>query len=81
MTEPTVSTPFADMAARIDHNRPEDFAGALVIVPPSGDPMTVLLLDGSKDTGSFWAMAKVKIESVWKTLQDQERQRQGGWNR
>lgn len=78
---PTFSPPFADMAARIDHNRPEDFAGAFVIVPPSGAPIEVLSLDKSQDLAAFWSMVRVRIEQAWKMLEQQQAQGRQGWPR
>jgi hypothetical protein len=73
------ATPFTEMAARITLNDAKDFAGAMVIVPPTGDPISVLLLDGSKDAGAFWSTVRARIEIVWKQLQREEQQKQTGW--
>lgn len=77
---PSFAAPFSDMAARIDHNSRADFAGAFVIVPPNGEAVTVLSLDAQQDASAFWAMVKTRIDIMWKTLQQQEQQRQTGWN-
>jgi hypothetical protein len=78
VTEPTHAAPFAEMAKRIEHNAAADFAGAIVIVPPTGEAMSVLMLDGGHDRGAFWSMARARIEIVWKQLQDEERRGQLG---
>jgi hypothetical protein len=73
------SAPFSDMAARIEHNKPQDFAGAVVIVPPNGDAMIMLSLDPSQDAATFWSMVRTKIEVVWKGLVADERRKDTGW--
>jgi hypothetical protein len=62
----TYSVPFAEMSARIDHNTAADFGGALVIVPPSGEPLTMLVLDGNRDPALFWAAIGARIAVVVK---------------
>lgn len=36
------------------------FGGAFVIVPPTGDPMEVLILDSRQDAGQFWGILQAK---------------------
>lgn len=53
---------FRDMADRIERNKPEDFAGAILIVPPTGDAIAVMIADPTKDLEAFWAVAQSKIQ-------------------
>lgn len=53
---------FRDMADRIERNLESDFAGAILIVPPVGDPVAVMINDPTKDMESFWVVAESKIQ-------------------
>ena len=54
---------FADMAARIARIEPTEFAGAVVIVPPDGDPVSFLTTEvPAPDIVQFWATAKTRVE-------------------
>jgi hypothetical protein len=57
---------FEDMANRIRRNDPGEFAGCMLIVPPSsqdgrtGEPIELLLIDPKRDAVNFWSTAKSK---------------------
>lgn len=56
------SQAFRDMADRIERNDPAEFAGAVLIVPPDGEPIAVLMTDPKRDVEAFWSMASGKIQ-------------------
>lgn len=63
------AAPFVEMAERIRRNDEAEFAGAILIVPPSGDPIAVMIADPTKDAESFWAVAAAKIEIATREYQ------------
>lgn len=75
MSDNKFAEPFREMADRIERNKTEEFAGAILIVPPSGDPIAVMIADPTKDPESFWAMATSKIQIA---TQEFHANRQGG---
>lgn len=62
LDENKFSAPFRAMAHRIERNEFEEFAGAILIVPPDGKPIEVMVADPSKDAESFWAVAISKVQ-------------------
>ncbi len=54
--------PFADMAARIERIEPTEFAGAVVVVPPSGEPIAFLVTDPTPHLAQFWSSVASRIE-------------------
>lgn len=58
------ATPFETMAARIRRNPKEEFGGAVLIVPPSGEPIALLTVtpDPKGEEVLFWAQVKSKID-------------------
>lgn len=61
MSEPAQH--FSDMAARIQRADPQEFAGAIVIVPPEGDPIAILISEAPHpDLPQFWSIAKTRVE-------------------
>jgi hypothetical protein len=87
MTE-TASDKFRKMAERIDHNKEAPFAGAAVIVFPSGqqggipiEPIDMLILDGSNNPSAFLATLKARLDMLIADMQDRERQLQSGFGR
>jgi hypothetical protein len=73
------ASPFMNMAVRIDQNI-KSFAGSAVIVPPSGDPIEVLILNPSPNPAMFWSSIKTLIEMEIEKLADRERN-QNAWGR
>lgn len=69
---------FREMAERIDLNQEQPFGGAVVIVPPDGDPVTLLLLDESNDSvearAQFWGTVQARIGMAMKELEAELRQ-------
>lgn len=57
-----ISDIFRDMAGRIDLNSGSDFGGAVVIVPPEGPPIEILMLDSRKDAMHFWTQIKTVVD-------------------
>ena len=52
------------MADKIELNEAHgsDFGGAVVIVPPEGDPIEILILDSRKDAMHFWTQVKTVVD-------------------
>lgn len=67
------SISFTKMARRITHNEDAKFGGAVVIVPPFGDPIELLMLDGAGDQAQFWSTILSRIQVVMQNLQEKER--------
>lgn len=82
MTEPNkFAAPFREMAERIERNLPEEFAGAILIVPPTGDPIAVMIADPKKDMEAFWGVAMAKIQIATNEFQATKIGGQHGFNR
>lgn len=62
MADATKSTPFLDMAARIDRMGDVEFAGAVVVMPPDGKPITFLLTDPEPSVAQFWSSVISRVE-------------------
>jgi hypothetical protein len=54
--------PFKDMATRISGIDESEFAGAVVIVPPDGEPIAFLTTDPKPDLMQFWSAVKARVE-------------------
>ena len=68
------SQPFLDMAARIEKIDPEEFAGAVVIVPPGGgEAITFLHTDPAPVLAAFWATLTGRVEVGTANAQDSEK--------
>lgn len=65
-------------ADKIEKNSPDDFAGAFVIITPSGDTISSLLIDKEKDPGNFFALVKTKIDSALDAITAAQK-RGNGW--
>jgi hypothetical protein len=53
--------PFEEMAKRIRKIDAAEFAGAIVVVPPDGEPISILLQSSKGDLARFWGMASTEI--------------------
>ena len=73
------SEPFVQMAARIERNDPKEFAGSILIVPPEGEPIAVLMTDPTKDLEAFWSMASGKIAAATAQFMAAKQGGPGGW--
>jgi hypothetical protein len=60
---PTPADEFRSLADKIERNRPEDFGGAFLIIPPEGDPVSGILV-GSVDLVTFWSLLKSKMDNA-----------------
>lgn len=69
--------PFLDMAARIEKNDPAEFAGAIVVVPPEGDPIAFMIADPSADLVQFWATCETRIAVRKAEIVEASRNQQG----
>lgn len=79
MPETKFSTPFREMAERIERNPEAEFAGAIVVVPPEGDPITIMLNDPKPDLEAFWGVAAGKIQVATQEFQQKHGQNQAGF--
>lgn len=68
---------FRQLADKIDKNAEEDFSGAFMIVPPSGDPVQGIMLSNS-DLATFWSVVKSKVDIVLLEIDQTQRQKQFG---
>ena len=71
------SEPFTRMAERVRTNADAKFGGAVVIVPPAGDPIELLMLDAQGDQAQFWSTILTRIQVLMQNLQERERVAQG----
>ena len=62
-------------ADKIDKNSPEDFSGFFVVIPPTGDAISSLLIDQENDVNTFFAVVKSKIDDAVDTLNTAQRQK------
>ena len=53
---------FREMADRIDRNASAEFGGAILLVPPKGEPVAVLLVDPAQDIEHFWSTCEAKVK-------------------
>jgi len=60
-------------ADKIEKNDADDFGGVFVIIPPSGEPISGLLIDQEQDLGTFFAVVKSKVESAVDAINDAQR--------
>lgn len=78
MTEefkPQVKLPaehFRELAEKIERNKPEDFGGAFLIIPPDGDPISGILV-GSVDLLTYWSLIKSKLDLAISSADDKQR--------
>ena len=66
---------FRQLADKIDKNAPEDFGGAFIVVPPSGDPISGMMI-GEQDVNTFWILVKTKLEAEVEKLNQLQKQQQ-----
>lgn len=57
---------FDEMAARIRRNPSEEFAGAMLIVPATGEPLAILVVTPHPqgEQPRFWAQCKATLDQV-----------------
>ena len=63
------STPFLNMAGRIDRGEASEFGGALVLVAPDGKKVEFLLNNPSPNLVAFWGFVKACIEDAFNESQ------------
>lgn len=73
------STPFAEMARKVMENATNGFGGALVIVPPEGNPVELLMVKAGSDPGMFWGLVKSLADQAMGDLEDAKRNQTQGW--
>ncbi len=70
--------PFAQMAARIERIDEKEFAGAVVVVPPTGEPIAFLVSDPDPNLAQFWSSVASRVEVAAAEARENEvRQAQG----
>jgi hypothetical protein len=73
---PTPADLFRAMADRIDLVKPEEFAGAVLIVPPTVDiqglpePIEVLVVEAVPNPDHFWGSVKARVEVATGQVQE-----------
>lgn len=73
MTTPSPDTVFTEMAERIKRNSPSEFAGAYVIVSPSGDIIiSSAMFDPAPNPVAFWGAVKTRVEIAASEFLDAE---------
>lgn len=56
------------MAARIERNAEDEFAGCIIVIPPptpdgrSGETLEIVMVDPERDAANFWTMACWKMD-------------------
>lgn len=65
------SAAFREMAERIDRGLETEFAGAMLYVPPEGDPIAVVLTDPTRDKEAFLSLCMGKLKTVVDNMQAQ----------
>lgn len=68
VSENKFAAPFEEMAVRIKRNLPEEFAGAMLIVPPTGDAIAVMIADPKQDKEAFFALCAGKLQVATEEL-------------
>jgi hypothetical protein len=61
------------MAERCDTNAGEGFGGVMVIIPPTGNPVEVLVLDPKQNAAQFWGIVQTQSTISLKEIEDAER--------
>lgn len=78
MSEETKTHQKADLfrafAAKIEKNDEQDFAGAFLIVSPSGETIDGILV-GTPDQASFFGMVKTKLDVLVTKISDEDKKR------
>lgn len=68
---------FREMADRIDRATEEEFAGAMLLVPPGeGEPLAMLLVDPQQKAEIFWFAAKNRVDAEADAFVAEMRQRE-----
>lgn len=74
------------VAARIDRNPEDEFAGCIVVIPPptpdgrSGETLEIVMIDPERDAANFWTMAAWKLDvAVGRFKQIHETPQLGGY--
>ncbi len=72
---------FASMAERIARNSADEFGGAMLIVPPTGDPIEYLFITANpkNEESFFWAQCKSKLDLT--AVERMEAQTKDPWAR
>lgn len=69
---------FLDMAERIGRMAEGDFAGAILVVPPDGEPVEMLVVDPKRNAGHFWMAAKSRVDAAFAEFTAKSREQQMG---
>jgi hypothetical protein len=67
---------FRELADKIDRNPPEDFGGAFLVIPPTGDPITGLIVS-SNDLETFFGLVKTKLDVAVDRINEAQRMQPG----
>ncbi len=62
------------MAERIARNSPEEFSGALLIVPPGGEAIEYLAVNPKPDAAAFWGAVQAFVARAVEEMQQRQSQ-------
>lgn len=72
------------MADRIENVKPEEFSGAVLILPPLGEngqiteAIAVLTIEGTPSAEHFWGSLKIRVDTAVAQYMQELQQKQSG---
>lgn len=63
---------FRDMADRVERANETEFSGAMLYVPPTGEPIAVMIVDPKPDNEAFLSLCMGKLNAVVASMQKQD---------
>lgn len=75
------STPFLNMAARIDRSEAAEFGGALVLIAPDGKKIEFMMTNPTPESNlvAFWAFVESVIKDTFNEYQNNGMLAQQAW--
>jgi hypothetical protein len=67
------------LAETISLNAANGFGGAVIIIPPAGDPRDLVFLSGKIDPNFFWAQVINFVNVITAEVDDEKRRNAGGF--
>lgn len=64
---------FRAMAERIERNSAAEFSGALLIVPPGGEPIEYLAVNPRPDAAAFWGAVQAFVQRALAEIEERQR--------
>lgn len=72
---------FASMSEKVKTNAENGFSGAVVIFPPEGEPIEMLICDNKQSAAMLWSNVQTLAKMALDELDDAQRKKQTGWGR